>query len=71
MTTINLIYIIAMDEALCRTCGDCLPVCKYGGLINVPGEKIPMVDPWSCNGCGNCITVCPEGALRLIPRGAA
>lgn len=69
LTTVDIAYIIHLDEAVCTACRECLPACNYGGLLNVPGEKKPMVDPWSCTGCGTCITVCHEAALRLTPRG--
>ncbi|TFH36496.1 MAG: 4Fe-4S dicluster domain-containing protein [Anaerolineales bacterium] len=62
-------YFVSLDEALCSACRACLPSCKHGGMLHVPGERIPMVDPWSCTGCGTCISVCPEDALRLTLRG--
>jgi len=70
MTTFEATYIVALDDALCSACRACLPVCSYGALIPIPGEKVPIVDPWACSGCGKCITVCPEDALRMSPRGA-
>ncbi len=71
MTIAEATFIVFLDETRCRGGRACLPVCNYGGLINIPGEKMPMVDPWSCTGCGTCLTVCPEEALTLIPKGRA
>jgi MinD superfamily P-loop ATPase len=59
-------YVISVDEGRCDACRECLPACSYGGLINVPGEKQPMIDPWACTGCGTCVTVCSRQALTLI-----
>jgi MinD superfamily P-loop ATPase len=70
MTTLEATYIVTLDDSLCSACRACLPVCSYGGLMPIPGEKIPRVDPWACSGCGTCLTVCPEDALRVIPRGS-
>jgi MinD superfamily P-loop ATPase len=70
MTTIEATYVVILDDVRCSACRACLPVCSYGGLIPIPGERIPMVDPWSCTGCGTCMTACSEHALSISPRGS-
>ncbi len=68
MAVIEVTYIVYLDEELCDGCRLCLPVCKFKGMISIPGERMPMVDPWSCTGCGTCVTTCPQGALTLRPK---
>ena len=45
MTVIEVAYIVYLDEELCNGCRLCLPVCKFKGMLSVPGERMPMVDP--------------------------
>jgi heterodisulfide reductase subunit A len=68
MAVIEVTYIVSLDEELCDGCRICLPACSFKGLILIPGERMPMVDPWSCTGCGKCVTACPQGALTLQPK---
>ncbi len=65
MAVIEATYIVYLYEELCDGCRLCLPACKFTGLISIPGEHMPMVDPWSYTGCGTCVTTCPQGALTL------
>ena len=66
---VDVIYVAYLDEELCDGCRACLPACNFKGLISIPGERMPMVNPWSCTGCGTCVTTCPKDALTLQGKG--
>ncbi|MGD8849163.1 MAG: 4Fe-4S binding protein [Anaerolineales bacterium] len=60
--------VVFLNEDLCDGCRMCLPVCSYGALLTIPGERKPYVDHWSCTGCGTCVTTCPLQAMQLSKR---
>lgn len=61
--------IIAIDEAKCTGCGQCILACAEGALALVNG-KAKLVGDIYCDGIGACLGECPEGALNLIERPA-
>jgi len=56
-------FVVAVDEAACAGCGDCLERCQFGALA-VP-DGVCVVDAVRCVGCGLCASVCPSQALQL------
>ncbi|MBN1191574.1 MAG: FAD-dependent oxidoreductase [Dehalococcoidales bacterium] len=55
---------VVIDEKLCRGCGDCVKLCPYIELRNIPsGRCYAFIDPALCFGCGACMSVCPTGAI--------
>ncbi len=67
MSLTDLKLVAEIDEELCDGCHKCLRSCNYKALLLVPGERAPMVDPWSCTGCGTCMTACSHDAIVLHP----
>jgi NAD-dependent dihydropyrimidine dehydrogenase PreA subunit len=59
--------IIAIDEALCNGCGECVPSCAEGALEIVDGKARMLAEKY-CDGLGACLGECPQGALRIIER---
>ena len=56
----------AVEERLCRGCGDCIDACPYDAirlLSTVNGDSVARVFPEACKGCGSCAAICPTGAM--------
>ena len=53
--------LIAIDEALCDGCGQCISACPYDGVFLDPqtGKAI------NCTFCGQCVKECPVGCLTF------
>src|SRR4030042_1695751 len=49
-----------IDAEVCRQCGKCIDVCRFGAI----GNDF-TVDPISCDGCGLCSHVCFAGAITM------
>ncbi|MDD5020145.1 MAG: ATP-binding protein [Candidatus Omnitrophica bacterium] len=49
-----------IDPALCRKCGACAAVCRFGAI-----RRDFSVESFSCEGCGFCSRICPHGAIRM------
>ncbi len=49
-----------IDRALCRQCGKCSSVCRFGAV-----KTGPHVEGFLCEGCGLCARLCPYGAIRM------
>lgn len=72
-------WIVEVDVATCRRCGECVKACPVGALAIHPDgagkksgtagpEATLMLDASLCLGCGICCTACPTGALAMKPR---
>lgn len=60
----------SIDPALCRGCGLCADVCRFGAIRPGDVRKRPAayaVDRWSCEGCRACVSACPADAIAMIP----
>lgn len=55
-----------IDAELCRACGKCMRVCRFGAIGIQNGQYV--VDPLSCEGCHYCATICKPGAITMKPR---
>ena len=61
-------YLIDLNEAACRGCGDCVDKCSFGALSMDRKSGRPVIDLDHCYGCGVCRHVCATDALFLVPR---
>jgi heterodisulfide reductase subunit A len=58
----------AVDQALCRGCGECEQACLFGAIKVTEmegGRKQARVAQALCTGCGACNVACPTGAASL------
>ena len=58
----------AVDERLCRACGQCVTVCEFNALEveELPdGRRVAVVNEALCKGCGTCAVACPTGAISI------
>jgi len=55
-----------IDQGLCRACGKCMRVCRFGAIGIEDGKYV--VDPLSCEGCHYCATICRPSAITMKPR---
>ena len=58
----------AVDQDLCRGCGQCVEVCPYGApeLVEVKeGVTVSQIQEALCKGCGACAVACPTGAAAI------
>jgi len=58
----------AVDESLCRGCGQCVEVCPYGApeLVDIgEGVLLSQIQEVLCKGCGACAVACPTGAAAI------
>jgi 2-oxoglutarate ferredoxin oxidoreductase subunit delta len=64
---------VTIDDALCKGCGLCVPVCPKG-LLALSGERfnargvhpVELHDETGrCTGCEVCATMCPEAAIAV------
>jgi RnfABCDGE-type electron transport complex B subunit len=51
----------------CQGFGDCVNVCKFGGLA-MGDDGLPHVDAAKCTGCRACANECPQHIIWVIPR---
>jgi 2-oxoglutarate ferredoxin oxidoreductase subunit delta len=64
---------VTIDDALCKGCALCVPVCPKGLLalsperFNVRGvHPVELRDEAErCTGCELCATMCPEAAITV------
>jgi NAD-dependent dihydropyrimidine dehydrogenase PreA subunit len=61
--------IIAIDEASCNGCGQCIPNCPEGAIQLIDG-KARLISDLMCDGLGACLGHCPEGAIAIEEREA-
>ena len=57
---------VAIDEASCTGCGDCLERCSMEALSVV--DEIIRVNKDHCIGCGNCVSACLTETLSMVRR---
>ena len=57
---------VAIDEASCTGCGDCLKRCAMEALSLV--DDMIRVNKGHCVGCGNCVSACPTETLSMVRR---
>lgn len=59
--------VAVIDEVLCRDCGACYDVCRFGAVV-APSDALPgyQVDPIACDGCAACVYQCPEAAIAMV-----
>lgn len=58
-----------IDQDLCRGCGSCEQVCRFGAIIPPSnGGWVFGVDPIACEGCAACVYACPEAAIQMQPQ---
>jgi MinD superfamily P-loop ATPase len=53
---------------LCRGCGKCLKLCRFGAVrLEEGNERQPVyrIDPAACEGCGLCVDHCPAEAIAF------
>jgi MinD superfamily P-loop ATPase len=55
-----------IDPMLCRVCGKCMSVCRFGAIAIKEGRY--AVDSLACEGCHYCATICKPGAIAMVPR---
>jgi heterodisulfide reductase subunit A len=58
----------AVDQNLCRGCGQCVEVCPYGAPVLEEiseGVKVSQIQEALCKGCGACAVACPTGAAAI------
>ncbi len=58
-----------VNERLCRGCGRCVEVCKFGApslVERASGARVARVNPVMCKGCGACAAACPTGAMTAM-----
>lgn len=58
--------IAAIDPQVCRGCGTCVTVCRFGAphLVQAsPGVFTARIREDTCRGCGTCVAHCPSGAI--------
>ena len=58
----------AVDQSLCRGCGQCVEVCPYGApeLVDIgEGVLLSQIQEVLCKGCGACAVACPTGAAAI------
>jgi len=56
-----------IDPSVCRGCGRCLEVCRFGAISKGEGHAF-VVDPLACEGCHYCATICRPKAIGMEPR---
>jgi len=61
-------YLVELNDAACRGCGECVAMCSFGALRMDRTLGRPIVDHDRCYGCGVCRHACAAGALFLVPR---
>jgi len=53
----------------CTGCGLCKALCRFGAIVEEPGENSGLrafrVDPIACEGCGVCAYFCQDEAVEL------
>ncbi len=54
-------FVPAVDEDLCRLCGDCIEICGFNAIKQ--GEKSVFIMEENCKGCGECVGACKYGAM--------
>lgn len=57
---------LAIDEAKCSNCGNCIPACPYGVLYAHPDRALPIKCDL-CDGSPLCVRYCVPGAITLSP----
>lgn len=59
-------YEAVIDPLLCRRCGRCAAICRFGAIARPRSPEEPWrVDSFLCEGCGACELACPRGAITL------
>jgi MinD superfamily P-loop ATPase len=56
---------------LCRGCGKCRELCRFGAVSQDNGNGVRPVyriDPAACEGCGVCVDHCPSEAIQFPER---
>ena len=55
--------VAVIDQDVCISCGECVPVCRFDAISDATGEYI--VDPIACDGCVSCVYQCPVDAIAM------
>jgi heterodisulfide reductase subunit A len=53
-----------VDEALCKKCGLCKPVCPFSA-IQWEKKQVARITSAACSGCGTCAAECKFGAIEM------
>jgi heterodisulfide reductase subunit A-like polyferredoxin len=55
---------VAIEQQLCRGCGDCAEICPFIELVQrSDGSFYADINAALCTGCGACMALCPTGAI--------
>jgi NAD-dependent dihydropyrimidine dehydrogenase PreA subunit len=57
-------YVITIDEAKCKGCGECANVCPVE-IYKLDGNRVLVGDSGECSYCQSCISVCATGAITI------
>jgi NAD-dependent dihydropyrimidine dehydrogenase PreA subunit len=59
-------FLIMIDEATCKGCGDCVENCP-ASILSLNGDNKAEVtgDLSECLGCESCVTVCETASITM------
>lgn len=57
-------YVITLDEAKCKICGECVSICPVE-IYKREDERIVVGSSDECSGCQSCVSVCESQAITI------
>jgi anaerobic sulfite reductase subunit C len=63
------VSVVAITNAGCSMCGECVETCKEGALSLDEARQMPELDRSRCLDCGECARACPTQTIQTVRQG--
>ncbi len=57
-------FVITVDEKLCKVCGECVSICPVE-IYKIEDGRLVVGNTDECSNCQSCVSVCENQAITI------